>query len=104
MLLGFWILMGEIALEGRVIKLIRKKPEKFDFSRYMESLQMLYYHDGGLGNFREINVGYYRWRMLSLKWEQRKLFHSLLLHEGSKDLAEYIEQKYLIPNSFKKTA
>ena len=101
MLLDFLILMEEIALEGRVIKLVRKKPEKFDFAGEMAHLQSLYHNEIGLGSLSdealEINKAYMR----NLKWEQRKLFHKLLLHDGSKDLAEYFEQKYLIPKFLK---
>lgn len=96
--------MEEIALEGRVINLIRKTPQRFDFAGHKAHLQSIYNYERGLGSLSdealEINKAYMR----NLKWEQRKLFHKLLLYDGSKDLAEYFEQKYLIPNSFKKTA
>ena len=96
--------MKDLALEGKVVRLARKTTPRFDFAGEMAHLQSLYYHDGGLGNFIDVNVEFHRSCMLDLKWRQRKVFHKLLLHEGYKDLAEYFEQRYLIPNSLKETA
>ncbi|MBS3096609.1 hypothetical protein J4480_04170 [Candidatus Woesearchaeota archaeon] len=93
--------MNELALEGKLIRLARKTNQGFDFAGYNAHLRSIYYYERGIRSLSdealEINEAY----MKNLKWEQRKVFHKLLLHDGSKDLAEYFEQKYLIPKFLK---
>lgn len=90
-------------IQGTLEKNVRGviKQQKFDFAGYKARLQSLYYHNCGSKTLSSIECIINENYMRSLAWKDRQLFYSFLMKEGEQHLADYFEQKYLIPKSLK---